>query len=110
MSRLVREERTIAVMIALYCRDHHDEGTLPCSDCEGLLEYAGRRLERCRFEERKPTCAHCPVHCYRSDMREQIRAVMRYSGPRMTLRHPVMAIMHLVDSRRRISEEEAGSG
>ncbi|MDR2525428.1 MAG: nitrous oxide-stimulated promoter family protein, partial [Oscillospiraceae bacterium] len=34
--------------------------------------------------------------CYRADMREKIRAVMRYAGPRMLLHHPVMAIRHFI--------------
>ena len=33
-------------------------------------------------------------------MREQMRVVMRWAGPRMMLRHPVMAIVHLIDERR----------
>jgi predicted amidophosphoribosyltransferase len=109
MSRLNREERTIAVMLSLYCRDHHGTGQDLCADCQHLREYAERRLEKCRFGEAKPTCARCPVHCYRSEMREQVRQVMRYSGPRMTLRHPVMAFMHLIDSRRGITELTTGS-
>ena len=32
-------------------------------------------------------------------MRDQIRTVMRYSGPRMMTVHPVMAIRHLIESR-----------
>ena len=55
----------------------------------------------CPFGEGKTTCARCPVHCYRKDMREKIRQVMRYSGPRMVYRHPVMAARHLMDGRRK---------
>jgi len=33
-------------------------------------------------------------------MREQMRVVMRWAGPRMMLRHPIMAIAHLTDERR----------
>lgn len=33
-------------------------------------------------------------------MREKIRAVMRFSGPRMLLVHPVLAVRHLLESRR----------
>ena len=40
------------------------------------------------------------VHCYQPQMREQIRQVMRYSGPRMLLYHPVLAIWHLVCSNK----------
>jgi hypothetical protein len=34
-------------------------------------------------------------------MRERIRNVMRYSGPRMVYRHPVLALFHMVDGRRK---------
>lgn len=44
---------------------------------------------------KKTTCKKCPVHCYSPDMREKIRAVMRYSGPRMIFLHPFAAIRHL---------------
>jgi predicted amidophosphoribosyltransferase len=96
-----RERKTIEAMIRLYCRDHHGgEGEL-CSECEELLDYALARLDRCPFRENKPTCAKCPVHCYKPDMREQVRAVMRYAGPRMLRRHPVLAVLHLIDGFRK---------
>jgi hypothetical protein len=47
------------------------------------------------------TCAKCPVHCYRPELRERIRAVMRYAGPRMLFRHPRLAILHLWDRVKR---------
>ena len=68
-----------------------------CPQCQALLDYAHRRLEHCRFGENKPSCTRCPVHCYKPAMREQIRQVMRYSGPRMLLHDPIMAIRHLWD-------------
>lgn len=68
-----------------------------CPQCQALLDYAHQRLERCRFGEDKPSCTRCPVHCYKPAMREQIRQVMRYSGPRMLLHDPIMAIRHLWD-------------
>jgi hypothetical protein len=34
-------------------------------------------------------------------MRERIRTVMRYAGPRMALRHPLLALAHLLDSLRK---------
>ena len=33
-------------------------------------------------------------------MRERVREVMRYSGPRMLWRHPVLAAAHLMDGRK----------
>ena len=58
--RLMREWNTIVAMIQIYCAGQH--GPILCADCQGLLEYAGLRLERCRFGVEKPTCANCPVH------------------------------------------------
>jgi len=95
--RITREKRTIEAMIALYCRDNHRTTTALCQDCTALLEYARLRLDKCPFGEDKPTCANCPIHCYKPDMREKIKRVMRYSGPRMLLRHPALAIGHLWD-------------
>ena len=66
---------------------------------------AERRLEKCPFAEEKPTCVKCPVHCYEAVMRERVRQVMRYAGPRMLLRHPVLALLHLRDERRPLSEK-----
>ncbi len=98
-SRIARESKTVRAMIAMYCRSHHRNGTL-CPACAELAEYALQRLRECPFQENKTTCARCPVHCYQPAMRQNIRTVMRYAGPRMTYRHPVMAIQHLLDKRR----------
>ena len=99
--RRARELKTIETMVRMYCRGHRHQGRTPlCSDCGALFDYAKRRLERCVFGDAKPTCANCVVHCYKADMREQMRVVMRWAGPRMMLRHPVMAIVHLIDERR----------
>jgi hypothetical protein len=98
--RLARERRTIAAMIALYCRHHHGPRAGPCEACVALDAYARRRLERCVFGSAKPTCANCTVHCYRWEEREAIREVMRWAGPRMLARHPLLALAHVVDGRR----------
>lgn len=98
--RMDRERRTIEVMVGIYCRDHHGKRDGLCNRCSKLEEYAFARLDKCAFADAKPTCVNCPVHCYRPDMRERVREVMRYSGPRMLLRHPVLTIAHLRDGRR----------
>ncbi len=98
--RINRESNTIAAMIHLYCREHHSCDGL-CPRCTVLLDYARKRLEKCPFQEDKTTCAKCPVHCFKPAMREETRGVMRYSGPRMIYRHPMMAILHLIDGRRK---------
>ena len=94
-----REKKTVSAMIALYCRKRHG-GRVLCPDCAALDAYARRRSDRCPFMETKTFCSNCRVHCYRPDMREQIRAVMRFSGPRMLFRHPVMAIRHVIESKK----------
>lgn len=99
--RLASELATIEAMIGIYCRARHQGGAHPCPDCRELLAYAGKRLAGCPFQEGKPTCGNCAVHCYAPRFREQVRAVMRYAGPRMIWRHPLMAIRHMLDSRRK---------
>lgn len=99
-ARRQREKRVVAEMIALYCRDTHKraKGAL-CPECEALIAYAHLRSDKCPFMENKTFCSNCKVHCYQPDMREKIRRVMRYSGPRMMKTHPILAIRHLVESR-----------
>jgi len=99
--RMSREKHTIEVMIGMYCRAQHENNDMLCIDCQELLEYANNRLDRCPFQENKTTCAKCPTHCYKPVMRERIREVMRFSGPRMMHRHPSLAIHHFVDGRRK---------
>ena|ERR1039458_8618363 len=99
--RLVREWQIISVMISCYCRDHHATRMTLCPECQGLLDYAGIRLEHCRFGLEKPVCAKCPVHCYQRARREQIRAVMRHAGPRMLWQHPILSLRHWLDGFRK---------
>jgi hypothetical protein len=98
--RITRESKTVAVMIDLYCRNQHGSDR-PCTECSDLLVYANERLEGCPFQEGKTTCAKCPVHCFKPAMRDRIKTVMRYSGPRVLLRHPILAIRHFIDRSRK---------
>lgn len=99
-TRMRREHETVESMIRLYCRGQHGSRTALCPTCQELADYAHARLDRCPFQERKTVCARCPVHCYQADMRERIREVMRYAGPRMLFWHPFLALWHLVDRLR----------
>lgn len=98
--RLQREFRTMQRMVGIWCRDMH--GGAVCPECSAFLAYAERRLEKCPYGETKPTCAKCPVHCYKRAQREQARDIMRYAGPRMVWRHPWLSLMHVVDKLRRV--------
>jgi hypothetical protein len=97
---VARERVTMAKMVGIYCSAHHDADKL-CDECRIFLDYAGVRLEKCPYGEDKPTCANCPIHCYKPEFRERARHIMRYAGPRMLLRHPILAIAHKLDGFRR---------
>jgi len=99
--RNAREWKTIRAMIAIHCADLHAPAAALCGECRELEAYAEQRLERCPYGETKPTCVNCPIHCYQQTMRERVRVVMRYAGPRMIWRHPYLALMHVVDGRRK---------
>ena len=94
-----REKETVSLMITIYCRKKHGGKEL-CPDCAALDAYARQRSDNCPFMETKTFCSNCRVHCYRKDMREKIREVMRVSGPRMIFHHPVMAIRHVIETKK----------
>ncbi len=103
--RRTREKRTISQMVAMYCAGHHDEssrtetaycGEAVCPHCKAIDDNAVLRTERCRQMEKKTSCDQCPYHCYKPADREEIRAVMRYAGPRMMTKHPIAAVRHLL--------------
>lgn len=99
MKHLDRERRTIRKMVEIYCHDHHGSSGL-CEECSVFMNYADVRLDKCPFGDEKPTCSNCPVHCYKPHYRDQAKAIMRYAGPRMLLRHPLLTIAHYIDGRR----------
>lgn len=81
-------------MIRLYCKKREGNTEL-CANCSELIEYSHKRLGSCKFGEKKPSCKNCTIHCYKPEMREKIRQVMRFAGPRMLLYNPFAAIKHL---------------
>ncbi|MDO5336298.1 MAG: nitrous oxide-stimulated promoter family protein [Eubacteriales bacterium] len=96
-----KEQRVVKEMISLYCRKNHNtRSDCLCPSCSELSDYAHKRSEKCPFMEKKTFCANCKVHCYKPEMRERIRTVMRFSGPRMLLYHPCLALWHLICSRK----------
>lgn len=89
---LEAELDTLGKMLAIYCRDKHGGKTL-CAACAELLSCAAGRLARCPHDP-KPSCRNCPTHCYTPENRARIQTVMRHSGPRMLLHHPLHALKH----------------
>ncbi len=87
---------TIKTMIKIYCRKVHNEKDNLCKSCNDLLIYSKKRLENCQHGDKKPPCRNCTTHCYNKKNRDQIRKIMRFSGPRMIWHHPQKAINHLL--------------
>lgn len=97
--RIEQEKDTVYCMIRIYCNAHHkgmkqDEGL--CQSCNKLAEYARKRLELCKFGNKKKACKKCSIHCYSRDMREQIKVIMRYAGPRMIWKKPLATLRHFL--------------
>ena len=99
--RITREKKTIDKMVHIYCRGHHGtKGNVLCPECTEFLSYAFLRLDKCPFQEEKSTCGRCLVHCYQPLMKEKVQKIMRYSGPRMLLHGPGLALHHAFDGRK----------
>lgn len=81
-------------MTELYCRARHGGAQL-CGSCRELLAYAARRLRRCP-QRPKPACKNCTTHCFSAEFRGRIKEVMKYAGPRMPLRHPLLTLRHFL--------------
>ncbi|MDO5665274.1 MAG: nitrous oxide-stimulated promoter family protein [Bacteroidia bacterium] len=95
------EKKVVNKMITIYCRTNHKPAFGLCDECLTLNGYAMKRLENCPFGENKPTCGSCTIHCYKSEMRQKIKEVMRFAGPRMLLHHPIDAIRHFYKEYKR---------
>ncbi len=97
LKALEKEKKLIPVMIKKYCRGKHKtKGKEICAECNELAEYALFRLSKCPFKVNKKFCSFCKIHCYKPEMRERIKAVMKYSGPRMLFTHPIFAVSHVL--------------
>lgn len=91
-----QEVELIPKMIRIYCKGKHKTKDGLCTECEELKDYALFRLSKCPFKVNKGFCSFCKIHCYKPDMREKIKDVMKYSGPRMLFTHPIFSISHVV--------------
>lgn len=96
-----KEYETVLLMIQIFCHKKHGTKAMKnlealCPECRQLADYVHTRIERCVFMETKSFCSFCKIHCYKPEMRERIKIVMRFSGPRMLFYHPLPAIKHLI--------------
>ncbi|MEL7623866.1 MAG: nitrous oxide-stimulated promoter family protein [Clostridiales bacterium] len=93
-NRIDFEKKLLRKMITMYCKGKKHGGPL-CPDCRRLLDYASQRLDACIFGNNKTFCSKCTVHCYKPAMRDSIKKVMRYSGPRLIYCDPLAALRHI---------------
>lgn len=117
--KVAHDTRLLGDFAVIYCRGNHAGrprralvsdgassgvyGKRPpevCDDCADLLRYAEKRRAFCP-KDPKPFCSHCDTHCYSAEMREAMREVMRYAGPRSVLRgHAIDSVKHAIEGRR----------
>lgn len=100
----MEEKETIKFMISLYCRKNHKENL--CEECGELLDYAYKKIDNCRHKENKTFCSVCKTHCYSPVMKERIREVMKFSGPRMLIYNPPLAVSHVIYTLKHKLEKE----
>jgi hypothetical protein len=121
-----KDTRLLGDFSVIYCRGRHPAaerrplisdgaglgvyGRRPpavCGECAELLVYAEKRRALCPRDP-KPFCSYCDTHCYSAGMRERMREVMRYAGPRSMLHgHAIDGVRHLFAGRRARKEAEA---
>lgn len=98
MDKKINQEKYLVYrMIKIYCRKKHKSGEL-CQECKEPYKYAAERIDKCPHIQTKTFCSSCKTHCYKPDMREKIKNVMKFSGHRMFLYSPKAAIKHIIDT------------
>lgn len=101
MTKVEEEKKTIDFMIRLYCKKNHKSAYKEkklCVECEEIREFAHLRIDKCPMKETKTFCSTCHIHCYGKVKREEIRRIMKWSGPRMLIYNPPMAIKHVLNT------------
>ena len=111
---LLRDLKTLALFIDLYCRHKHagaertpvdlrthdvaaiaGKTIVLCPECTKLLAHALVKRTHCPMDP-KPMCKHCPNHCYHPTYRQQIREVMKFSGRKMVFGGRLDYLFHLL--------------
>lgn len=100
MTKVEKEKRTLEFMINLYCEKKHKLGIRKCKDCREIFQYASTQLDQCKFGEKKLSCKKCRVHCFSPEKREEIRKIMRFSGPRIIFYRPQYYIRYILSPKK----------
>lgn len=83
--RIEKDAKVLKTFIKTYCRQKHLKNGAAagasglCPACHDILAYALKRNDKCPLDP-KPRCKKCEVHCYKPEMRQRIKEVMKYSG------------------------------
>jgi len=104
-----KDLKILALFTSVYCQSHHqaERSSLSdlstdlrhlqryrcCAECREFLSYAIERRLKCPLPE-KPSCKHCPIHCYRAGHREKVREIMRFSGKTLIRRGRLDLLWH----------------
>ena len=94
--KIRREIKTLEALISIYCEKNHRQSNGLCDQCQEIKVYAINKIKECPDQPDKPICESCSTHCYEPVMRERIKEIMRFSGPRIIWRHPILTIDHIM--------------
>lgn len=97
--KIDKEKDIVKIMVMMYSKGHDKIPYEKNEELKKLYAYCQARLERCPYKEKKSFCSNCKIHCYEKNKRQQIKAVMKYSGPRMLFKHPILLIKHSMQRR-----------
>jgi len=117
-AKAAADTRLLGDFTGIYCRGNHRgavraplvsdgvavgvygrKAPVVCDGCAELLRYAEQRRAFCP-KDPKPFCSTCDTHCYKPAMREHMRDVMRYAGPRSMFHgYAIQGLRHLLESR-----------
>ena len=99
-SRVNEDIEVLKKFIQIYCDMKHKETTKTnenninlCDECHDTLQYSTFRRENCPLDP-KPMCKNCETHCYKTEYRQRIRDIMRYSGMVLIKRGRIDLLLH----------------
>lgn len=90
-----REKKVITEMVKLYCKKNHKNDKL-CDECRDVLNYSLNRIDNCKYMDTKTFCSNCKAPCYGPKMKEKVKQIMKFSGPRILFHHPLLVISHML--------------
>jgi len=93
--RITWEKNTFYKMIRLYYKHHNNIEKELKNEYIELYNYSISRINACIFKNKKPVCSKCKIHCFNDEYGEEVRKIMRWSGPRMILYYPKSALIYL---------------